>query len=107
MKFKYPKKIMIGSTEFIIKYDANRGGAEFCYPDGKNKGFIIIGTREIKSNPLVFLENVMHELKEILHEEQGTRFNNRLNASYEFHYNHAHHTGLCARLSALLDKFIK
>jgi len=59
-----------------------------------------------KDNNQIF-ENILHEVKEIIHCEQATRFNSLdRDSEYIFVYNHAQHTDLCARLSGILLKFI-
>ncbi len=108
MKFKFPKKITIGDGEFYVKYDPKRSDAEFQYPYNKKKGFLIIGTENIKLNPVRVLAMIIHELKEIIQVEQCTRFESRDAAnSYQFHYTHKEHSDLCSRLACLLDNFIK
>jgi len=108
MEYKYPKKITIGDTKFKIIYDYNSDdGAEFQYPTPEKKGYIKFGMACHKKNPEQFLHHVIHELKEILHIEQSTRLWRRGTNGYEFHYAHAEHSDLCARLSSLLAKFIK
>ena len=107
MKFKYPKKIIVGSTEFKIIYNYKIGGAKFSYPHKKAEGFVEFGMAEHKVNPLIFLEYVIHEFKEIIHIQQGTRFHNNADDAYQFHYLHREHEDMCSRLAGILDKFIK
>ena len=108
MKYKYPKKITIGDTKFKIIYDyKNDDGAEFSYPSQGKKGYIKFGMANHKKHPEQFLNYIIHELKEIIQIEQSTRLWRRGTECYEFHYTHAEHTDLCARLSSLLREFIK
>jgi len=108
IQYKFPKKIIIGDIEFEMRYDNKRNGGEFSYPYKKDKGFIIIGTSDLKINPPRFLAILIHELKEIIQVEQSTRFDRCDEAkNYEFHYTHKEHTDLCARLAGLLTQFIK
>ena len=52
------------------------------------------------------LSILIHELKEIIHVEQGTRYDrNDEFKAYEFHYTHKEHTELCSRLAGLLSQF--
>lgn len=106
MQFKYPKKIKIGSTLFLIRYNKDHNGASLSYPDGENKAFIEFGMRGHKNNPLRYLELVIHELKEIIQIEQSTRYQ-RGGSGYTFIYTHDEHEDLCGRLAGLLSKFIK
>ena len=110
MKFKFPKKITIGDTEFDIKYDPKSTSGEFSYPFEGKRGFVKIGTESLKSNPTRFVTILIHEFKEIIQVEQSTRFNRNDDHganSFEFHYTHKEHTDLCARLSGVLTKFIQ
>lgn len=106
MKFKFPKKIQIGETEFKVIYDYKGTGASFIYPDSTTPAFIKFGMKNYKSNPLTFLGHLIHELKEIIQVEQTTRFSNR-DENYIFSYNHPQHDDLCSRLAGLLNNFIK
>jgi len=107
MKLKYPKTIRVSSTVFEITYDKKRYDAEFAYkgkpPPGKKAAFIIIGTAS--NNALRILENIMHELREIVHEEQGTRYVCR--GEMKFILSHQEHSDFTARMVGLLDHFIK
>lgn len=69
MKYKYPKKIVLGCTEFDIKYDKKSLGGSFHYPSDKKRGLITIGIENNKTDPLDFLNVVTHEISEILHIE--------------------------------------
>lgn len=100
--------------EFIVKTNDKTSGSEFKYWDEDNKtkkikkGKIIIGTKLLSINPVAVLAGIIHELKEIIHEEQAVRFQRPDNTSeYEFHYNHQQHTDFCSRLAGFLSKFIK
>ena len=107
MKYRDPKKITIGSTNFKVKYNGGepvqeahfsyRGDNEHPYPH------IYFGTRKGDE----FLELVIHELKEIIQIEQDTRLLKRNDNTFIFNYTHAEHTDLCARLAGLLNEFIK
>jgi len=110
LKLKFPKSVLIGNVEFKIKLDKKSSGGSFEYWDDENKmtgGEITIGTFLLKVSPLSVLGVIIHELKEIIQVEQGTRFNVPYDNSYEFHYNHRQHTDLCSRLAGLLSQFIK
>ena len=106
MKYKYPKKIVIGNTEFKIKYNYKKDGAEFLYSSPNKKAYIIFGMACHKKNPEQFLGLIIHELKEIIQIEQSTRLWRRGTDEYEFHYTHVEHADLCNRLSNALVKFI-
>ena len=105
MKFKYPKKILIGSTEFKMKYDKKGYGGDFAYPyEGKN-AFIRLGMNHPNSR---ILEVFIHEIKEIIQYEQGTRLEGTtVSQSYRFHYGHQEHSDLCSRIAGCLIQFIK
>ena len=107
MKFRYPKHIVIGSTRFEIRYNKKSDGAEFCYPTDKEKAFIEFGLGVHKTNPLSFLNQIIHEFKEIIQVEQSARLWKRGNDSYVFMYDHSEHTDLCCQLAGVLSKFIK
>lgn len=107
MKLKFPKKIIIGDTEFWMKYNKTHSGGSFQYPFKNKKGQIEIGTEHLKTNPIRVLGVIIHELKEIIQVEQSARYIRQdEGTSYEFHYSHKEHTDLCARLSGLLTNFI-
>lgn len=109
MKLKFPKKIMIGSTEFFIVKDKTSAGGSFSYCDKDKKGRIIIGTKHIKSTPSRVLEIIIHELKEIIQVEQCVRYerSDLEKGEYLFSYGHKEHTDLCSRLAGLLNYFIE
>jgi len=109
LKLKFPKSVTIGDTPFKIKTDKKSNGGEFYYWDDAKKkgGCITIGTCLLKINPTAVLSIIIHELKEAIQIEQGTRFHIPGEDGYEFHYNHRQHTDLCSRLAALLSQFIK
>ena len=107
MQFRFPKKIVIGDTLFHIKYDVKKGGGSFAYPREKTVGLIEVGTRDLKTNPIRILNVFMHEVKEIIHVEQATRYERGDNNEYEFHYTHKEHTDLVARLASAVFEFIK
>ena len=108
MKFKYPKKITIGSTEFKIIYDYKSDfGACFSFPANGTKAFVKFGMLSHKTNPLIFLDYVIHEFKEIIQVEQSARFYNNGTTDFVFNYNHSQHQDLCARLAEVLNQFIK
>ena len=109
MKYKYPKKILIGSTEFKITYDYKSDhGAEFSYQRNGKGAFIKFGMKEHKTNPLLFFMMLIHELKELIQIEQYVRYNKPSEYStYIFMYDHGQHDDLCCRLAGLLSKFIK
>jgi hypothetical protein len=108
MKFKYPKKILIGATVFKITYDTARPqSAEWSFPYKNKPGYIIFGMREHKANPLGFVELVIHEVKEILQAMQSTLISNPTDGSCMFHYSHAEHEVVCAQLAGILSNFIE
>ena len=110
MKLKFPKTITIGDTEFDVKTDKESSGGEFYYYDERKKltkGKIIIGTKLLKIYPVNILTAIIHELKEIIQNEQGTRYSCPTEKnSYEFHYNHKQHSDFCARLSQAISQFL-
>lgn len=103
MKIKFPKTITIGSYVFQVKTDPKSCDGSFNYDDG----IITIGTKKLRTQPFGVLEIIIHELKEVIHVEQSTRFRrgDELN-NYEFHYSHKEHSELCSRLAGLLGEFI-
>ncbi|MEW6097292.1 MAG: hypothetical protein AB1567_12350 [bacterium] len=111
MKLKFPKYVVIGDTKFEIIQDPKRSDAEFFYwdtEDGNRKFLspkIIIGTEWLEAMPTRVLNSIIHELKEIIQIEQGTRWYVD-NNSCEFHYNHKQHSDLCSRLAGLLEQFL-
>lgn len=108
MKYKYPKKIVIGDTVFKIIYDYNCDeGASFNYPTNGKKAFVKFGMKNHKINSREFLHFIIHEFKEIIQIEQSTRMHNRGADIFEFHYKHQEHSDLCCRLSEILTRFIK
>ena len=108
MKIKQLKKITIGDVVWYIKWDKNVSGASFGYATDELQSELIIGIRTIKTNPEHVLAILIHELKEILHVEQHTRFScGDAEGLYEFHYSHRDHTNLCCRLAGLLTQFIE
>ena len=108
MKLIKIKKIVIGDTEFQVKWDKKIGGGSFHYPRENEKAEIVIGMIEEKINPIGILNIIIHELKEIIQVEQRTRYDRQdENRAYEFHYTHKEHTDLCSRLAGLLVQFYK
>ena len=109
MKFKFPKTITIGETIFHIEYDYKKeNGASFQYALNGEKAFFKFGMLNHKNNPLEFFSMLIHELKEVIQIEQGTRFRRNANSdSCMFVYNHKEHTDMCCRLTSLLEQFIK
>ena len=105
MKFKYPKKITIGSVRFKIYYGKGELETHFSYgTDEGHKGpHIYFGL----DGPSSFLELIIHELKEIIQLEQDVRHRKRNEGACVFYYGHVEHTDLCARLAGLIPKFIK
>jgi hypothetical protein len=105
MKIRYPKKILIGSTEFEMRYDKKSIGACFNYQYGNKKAYIKIG---IAGDKLRQLENFIHEVKEIINYEQGVRYTDlTATDNYHFCYDHKQHTDFCSRLAGALSQFIK
>lgn len=108
MEYKYPKKIIIGSTVWNIKYDKNKDdGARFQYPSKGREALITFGMADHKEDPLGFFMCVLHELTEIAYEEQCVRFWSRGTGAYEFHMDHRHFTLSCSMVAGLLSQFIK
>ena len=113
MRIKFPKKIIIGDVEFLIKTDPKRVGGEFNFwnEDSKTKkpkmGDMIIGTKLLEACPIRVLSTIIHELKEAIQEVQCVRYQRPdSRESYEFHYTHKEHDDLCSRLAGLLSQFI-
>jgi len=105
MKLKYPKKIKIGSTNFIMKYDKKDSGGEFSYGSKGNPSFIRVGINCSISRQL---EIFIHEVKEIINFEQGVRLDDpTVRENYIFVYHHKEHTDFCSRLAGILTEFIK
>lgn len=108
MKFKFPKKVMIGDAVFEVKYDKTKGGAEFCLGWEDEKPNIIIGMKHYKSDEGDFLNKIIHELTEIIHVTLNTRYRSPDNdTNYHFCYHHKEHTTACTMLAGLLREFIK
>ena len=107
MEFRYPAQVTIGSTVFVLTYDYDREfGANFRYAEGNRGAVINFGMKNHKTNPLMFLELLIHEFKEILQVEQNRRVMCG-DGTFEFHYGHAEHSDLCGRLAGVLSNFIK
>ena len=105
MKLKYPKKIKIGSTNFIMKYDKKGSDGEFSYDYKGKPAFIRIG---IDCGISRQLEIFIHEVKEIINFEQGVRLDDpTVRENYIFVYHHKEHTDFCSRLAGILTEFIK
>jgi hypothetical protein len=107
MKFRYPKKITIGSQQFKLIYDKDNDSDAHVSYHGDNEHpypHIFFG---MKKGDMSFLEMVIHELKEVIQIEQDTRLVKRNDNSGIFYYTHTEHTDLCARLAGHLEKFIK
>lgn len=108
MKYKYPKKVTIGSEEFKVIYDKNIGGGEFSLSWEDKEAYIKIGMKHHKGSDLNFINIVLHEITEIVHVVLGTRFKAPDNDSnYHFCYNHREHTTACEMISSVLKQFIK
>jgi len=106
MKLKKIKKIVIGDTEFQIKWNKKESGGAFNYPNKNKKALITIGIEDEKINPIGVLNVIIHELKEIIQVEQRVRYDRQDEfKAYEFHYTHKEHTDLCSRLAGLLVQF--
>lgn len=107
MKYKYPKKIRVGSTTFNIIYDRkNDDGASFSYPIDGKLAFVKFGLKDHKADPLMFLNYIIHEFKEIIQVGQGVRMRDRSDQCL-FNYQHNQHDDLCGRLAGILSQFIK
>ena len=104
MKIKKIKKIDIGDSEFTIIWNDKENGGFF----NMSECTISIGCKNIKTQPIVTFNIIIHELKEIIQIFQCTRYNRPdEERCFEFHYTHKEHTDLCYRLSGLLSKFIQ
>lgn len=104
MKLKFPKKIRIDETVWTIKYPKDTNAGTFDW----GKCELSIGIKDYPAQPTLVLHVIIHELKEIIHVQQATRFDRPdVDSEYIFVYNHANHTDLCYRLAGLLDNFIK
>jgi hypothetical protein len=104
MKFKFPKKIVVGDVVWKIKYNKTNAGGSFEYDNHT----LTIGTKYSQKNPTRTLNSIIHELKEIIQVENDTRLERGNNISdYVFVYDHRDHTDICRRLAGLLDEFIK
>jgi len=107
MEYKYPKKIRVGCTTFNIIYDRkNDDGASFSYPHKGKPAFVKFGLKDHKVDPLMFLDYIIHEFKEIIQIEQEVRLRDRSNQCL-FNYQHNQHSDLCSRLAGVLSQFIK
>lgn len=108
MKYKYPKKITIGSTVWSIKYDKTKDdGTGFLYPRKGQEAIITFGMKDHKEDHSGFLNLVLHELTEIVYEEQAVRLYNGGLDAFEFHMDHRHFDASCSRAAGLLSQFIK
>lgn len=104
---KFPEFIMIGSTKFKVTTRKNRGGAEFKFAFKDSKPEIIIGIRELKSNPIRVLKLIIHELQEAILYELGCRFERSDEQShFVFHYGHQQYTTACSMLAGALSQFL-
>jgi hypothetical protein len=103
MKLKFPKKITIGDVVWKIKYDKSQKGGSFNYKEHA----IVIGIGCYKTQPTRTLNVIIHELKEIIHIEQDTRYDKgHSTEDWFFAYNHQEHTDLCRRLAGCLNEFL-
>ena len=107
MKLKFPKTLKVDEQVFKIVYDPKAHDASFAFADGKKPATVRIGIADLSTAPLSVLSRIVHELKEIIHIQQATRYRRIDNDEYEFHYSHKEHTEMCCRLAGLLDEFIK
>lgn len=107
MRYKYPKKITLGNTEFTIIYDKKSGGGSFSFGDEKRKPSITIGMQYLKTDPDFFLTIIVHELSEIIHVLLTQRFKYQDNdTNYLFSYDHRGFDTHCSILSGALKNFI-
>jgi len=100
MKIKKLKTILIGDVVWKIKWDKTHNGGSFDYI----KGEIIFGTQ---CNDLRILTIIIHEIKEIIHTKQATRYRRIDSDNYLFSYGHSEHSELCEELAGYLSLFIK
>ena len=99
MKIRRIKKIRISDIEYEVKWKKGTYNARF---DMRDK-VIEIGT---EGDDMQKLALIIHELKEILHIEQSSRYVTRHDDSYIFVYDHGKHEEICNRLAGLLNEFI-
>ena len=99
MKIRRIKKIRISDIEYKVEWKKGTYNAGF---DMKKK-LIEIGT---EGDEVQMLAIIIHELKEILHIEQSSRYVTRHDDSYIFVYDHGKHEEICNRLAGLLNEFI-
>ena len=93
------KNITIGDIDYRIVWDEKQSGGSFSARDKK----IIIGTNLGTTRTFGVL---LHELKEMIQMEQGTRFLGNTTDDFVFFYGHAQHSDLCSRLTEYLTKFL-
>lgn len=104
MKYKYPKKILIGHQEYNMIYDKKEGGGEFSLGFENENPYIKIGMRDNGD----FLNILLHELSEVIHCLLNTRFKSDDNRSnYHFCYFHKEFTTHTEILAGVLTQFIK
>ena len=107
MRYKYPKTVTVGDTVFAMQYDKTHDeGASFSFPNKDIPAFVNFGLKYHKTNPLSFLNYIIHEFKEIIQIEQSTRMWNRGKDSHEFHYSHSEHSDLCCQLAGIIKLFV-
>lgn len=111
MQIKFPKTIIIGATTFVVKQDKKSAGGSFTYgissDEKATEPTIIIGTYLLKTSPIAVLGTIIHELKEVIQEEQSVRYSRPdCGGDYLFSYTHREHTDFCERLATALSKFI-
>ena len=80
-----PKELNICGRIFKVTEDKNIYGASFNFLDNT----IIVGTKYSKENQVAILENLVHEISEIIHVTLGQRFEDSDNDSYIFVFNHS------------------
>jgi hypothetical protein len=79
-----PKSLIIKNSTWNIELDPTRSGGSF---NGERDNIIVIGTK----NKHIILENLYHEILEVIITESGYRFScygNGENGDYLFNFNH-------------------
>ena len=101
MKVKRKKKIKINSFPFDIKWDSNKKGATFSYPEK----LISIGTQDQTEEEIFMF--VSHELMEICTIEMHCRFRRPdVGDDYIFVLDHRQYETLINMFCGLISQFV-